>query len=175
MSLLPILRRGAAMLLAFAVHACTQYDGEDSHTVELPSRAGFSPVSGVIEQRCGTLDCHGAPARNLRVYGVYGLRADGSSVTGSPDTTEEEVDATYASMLGLDPEALSRVLSGAEAPSRWIVLSKSTGRESHEGGARLPEGSAGHRCVVSWITGEEDASTCAEDVFGPEPRAGDTW
>jgi len=154
--------------------ACTRYDGE-THAVDLPPRATFSPVSGVLESRCGTLDCHGAPARNMRIYGVFGLRANGNAVTGNPDTTEEDLDATYESVTGVDPEALSRVLAGAEDPSRWIVLSKGTGRESHVGEARLPSGSAGHRCLVEWATGGEDLSSCSEDDFGPEPAEGETW
>jgi hypothetical protein len=164
----------AALLLSSGT-ACTRY-GDQTSVVELPSRDTFSPVSGVLETRCGSLDCHGAPARNLRVYGVHGLRGDGSSVTGSPDTTDEEIDATYESVTGIDPEVLSRVLSGDEEdPSRWIVLSKGTEREAHVGGARLPPGSAGHRCIVSWATGGEDLSSCTEDVFGPEPRDGEAW
>jgi hypothetical protein len=164
------------MALVLAVSAaCNRHGDGESLVVELPSRDTFSPVSAVLEGRCGSLDCHGAPARNLRIYGVYGLRANGSSVTGNPDTTDEEIGETYSSVTGIDPEGLSRVLAGAEDPSRWIVLSKGTGREAHTGEARLPVGSAGHRCVVSWATGEGDPSSCAEDVFGPEARDGETW
>lgn len=163
-----------ACALLLAASACTRYE-DDPHVVEAPSREGFARVSGVLESRCGSLDCHGAPARNLRIYGVYGLRVDGSFVTGNPDTTEEEVNATYDSVIGVDPEAVSRVHAGAEDPAVWIVLSKGRGRESHTGGARLPSGSAGDRCIVSWVTGEDDLSSCAEDSFGPEPREGESW
>jgi hypothetical protein len=163
-----------ATLLPCIGTACTGY-GHETHVVERPSRDTFSPVSGVLETRCGSLDCHGAPARNLRVYGVYGLRADGSSVTGNPDTTDEEIDLTYESVTGIDPEALKRAMGEGEDPSRWVVLSKGSGREAHVGGARLPSGSAGYRCIVSWVTGQEDLSSCTEDDFGPEPKDGETW
>jgi hypothetical protein len=155
--------------------ACTRYQGDERHVLRLPAAETFPPVSGVLEARCGSLDCHGAPARNLRVYGVNGLRANGRHTTGNADTTEEEVDATYESVTGVEPEVLARVLAGIEQPDVWIVLSKATHREAHEGGNRLPTDGAGYRCVASWVTGEGDASACAEDVFGPEPREGETW
>jgi len=47
--------------------ACVPFDPAD------PGDA-FVIVSEVVERRCGTLDCHGQPARPLRIYGNAGLR-----------------------------------------------------------------------------------------------------
>lgn len=56
--------------------ACVPFDPAD------PADA-FVIVSEVLERRCGTLDCHGQPARPLRLYGNAGLRRP------EPDTGTE--------------------------------------------------------------------------------------
>ena len=166
----------AMALASLGAPACTRYDDDRTVSVTPPPRATFAPLSGVLEAHCGTLDCHGSPARNLRVYGVHGLRANGGTVTGGADTTEEDVDATYESVVGVDPENLGVVFAeGGRDPERWLVMRKSRGVEHHEGGTPLPSGSAGDRCLVAWLSGAEDGGACLEDVFGPEPRNGDTW
>lgn len=136
-----------------------------------PSREDFSAVSSVLERRCGGLDCHGAPARSMRVFGFYGLRLDGRDVPGGADTTEIEVDATYESIVSIDPELLSRVVAnqGREA-ERWLVLSKGRRREAHTGGARLELGTPADDCVLSWVSGALDIDACAGDDFSaPQP------
>jgi hypothetical protein len=47
--------------------ACSPFDPQD------PTDP-FVNVSEVVERRCATLDCHGQPARPLRLYGNAGLR-----------------------------------------------------------------------------------------------------
>ncbi|MEZ4297845.1 MAG: hypothetical protein R3B70_23010 [Polyangiaceae bacterium] len=47
--------------------ACVPFDPLDSDDA-------FVSVSEVLERRCATLDCHGAIARPLRLYGNAGLR-----------------------------------------------------------------------------------------------------
>ena len=47
--------------------ACVPFDPADPDDP-------FVVVSEVLERRCGTLDCHGQPARPLRIYGNTGLR-----------------------------------------------------------------------------------------------------
>jgi len=123
------------------------------------------------------LDCHGAPARNLRVYGKRGLRFDGSHVTGAMvDTTPSEIGATYQSLLGLQPEMLSQVFAErGRDPQRWIVITKARGLENHVGKDRLPSGSPGDRCLVTWASGTLDKAACGADAFGPVPRAGEVW
>jgi hypothetical protein len=163
-------------LSAVILGACTQYESGRTLSITPPPRDTFAPVSAVLEGHCGTLDCHGSPARNLRIYGVHGLRATGDSVTGSPDTTEQDIDATYESIVSVDPQSLGAVFAeGGREPERWLVTRKARGSESHKGGARLPIGSAGDRCLVAWVSGAEDGGDCATDVFGPEPKNGQTW
>jgi len=141
-----------------------------------PSAKDFAAVSSVLERRCGGLDCHGSPARNLRIYGIYGLRLDGRDVTGGADTTDAEVTATYVSVLSVDPETLSRVTANQGAgEERWLVLSKGRNREAHVGGARLSVGTPGDDCLISWLAGKVDVSACADDTLSPVPREGEVW
>jgi len=163
-----------AVAFALGAVACTHYDADPGEPLPVPARDTFSPVSAMMEARCGTLDCHGSPARNMRVYGVYGLRADGNSVTGTPDTTEADVDATYESVVSIDPEVLSAVYAHGDDPSKWIVLANARGIRAHTGGTRITTGSAADECLVAWIM-DDDTAVCSEDEFGPVPRDGETW
>ena len=170
-------RRCAAIAgCALSAFACTRYGDDPTVVLSVPSRDGFDAVDAVLEPHCGSLDCHGGPARNFRVYGVYGLRRNGSDVTGGLDTTEAEVTATYEAIVGVDPEALSAVFRDhGRNPERWLVVRKARGLENHTGGTPLPAGSHGDRCLQSWIAGTQDESSCSEDVFGPVPREGGSW
>jgi hypothetical protein len=165
-----------AFPLALALSSCSQIDGDARVVQHAPSRDELPLVSTVLEPRCGTLDCHGGPARSLRIYGRFGLRARGDHAPGEPDTTEEELDQTYLSLVGIDPEGLDVVLhAGGRSPERFLVISKARGVEKHEGGRALEAGSAGDRCLVSWVGGHVDEAACAEHVYGPTPREGETW
>lgn len=156
--------RVIAALVSLAALGCAR--SESDVLLGAPSRDDFSAVSSVLERRCGGLDCHGAPARNLRVFGVYGLRLNGSDVPGGVDTTAAEVGATYESVVTIDPELLSRVVaSRGEGAERWLVLSKGRQRETHEGGARLAPGTPPDDCVLSWVSGNLDIDACASDDF----------
>jgi len=166
-----------ALAGAVGIPACSAYSGEATISLPTPPRESFALLSSVLEPHCGTLDCHGGPARNFRVYGKKGLRALGNDTTGAAsDTNEAEVRATYESIVSIDPEVLSRVFQehGLD-PQRWIVVSKARGVEHHVGGTAFAEGSPGDRCLVSWVSGALDPAACAADVFGPMPRPGATW
>jgi hypothetical protein len=168
----------ASMALAglLAVTGCSSYAGGSTTSLSTPPRESFGLVSSVLEPHCGTLDCHGSPARNFRVYGEKGLRARGGDKTGTA-TNESDVDATYQSIVSIDPEVLARVFAErGRDPGRWIVISKARGREAHVGGVAFAEGSPGDRCLVSWASGALDPASCNADFFGP-PRAdgGLTW
>ncbi|HEX4340526.1 MAG TPA: hypothetical protein VH062_31675 [Polyangiaceae bacterium] len=169
-------RRLLLVACAFVAVACDRYGDEARTTVAVPSRDGFESVDVILEPHCGTLDCHGNPARNFRVYGAYGLRANGADVTGIPDTTVLDVDATYDAIVSLDPETLAAVFrEHGQKPERFIVVAKARGLEHHTGGTRLPAGSDGDRCLVSWLAGKLDEERCNADVFGPLPLDGGTW
>ena len=141
-----------------------------------PHKSEFAAVSSVLEQRCGGLDCHGEPARSLRIFGVYGLRLDGSDVPGGRDTTPDEVDATFQSLVTIDPERLSQVSAAkGEGAETWLPLSKGRGREAHKGGTRLEPGSPADQCLLSWLADKIDFDACAGDDFGPKPLPGESW
>lgn len=166
---------GMAALWMF-LGACGDQDPSPRAPLPLPPSESFAAVSSVLQPNCGTLDCHGSPVRNFRVYGERGLRADGASNVGTSDTTPAEIEATYESIVTLEPERLSDAfLRRGEGIERWLVVSKARGRERHVGGIRLPAGSPGDRCLVSWASGAFDPSACTADVFGPIPREGETW
>ena len=135
--------------------------------------------SGQLGARAALRDSrlHGGPARNFRVYGKRGLRANGNDTTSAAnDTNESDVEGTYELIVSIDPEVLSRVFQEkGRDPERWIVVSKARGLEKHVGGTPFAEGSAGDRCLVSWVGGALDPAACASDVFGPTPRPGETW
>ncbi|MFO0739799.1 MAG: hypothetical protein U0270_28125 [Labilithrix sp.] len=172
-----MIRRGMAVGgLWAALLDCSAHDAAPSPVLPLPPEDSFAVVSSVLEPNCGTLDCHGSSARNLRIYGKRGLRADGRTSVGDGDTTPEEIHETFRSIVSLEPERLSEVFTRrGEGVERWLVVSKARGRERHIGGIRLPEGSAGDRCLVTWASGSVDASACTSDVFGPIPLPGETW
>jgi hypothetical protein len=149
----------------FASVACSQ-TAEETTSLRVPTRTRFSLVSSVLETRCGTLDCHGGAERNLRLYGVFGLRENGLDTTGGVDTTEREIEANFASLSGIEPEVLSRVVAErGTAPERWIVIAKGRDLQEHEGGARLIQGEPADDCVVSWLSGEVDGDLCIADEF----------
>jgi hypothetical protein len=169
-----------ALASIVATAGCSNYAGNSTATLSTPTRDNFGLVSSVLEPHCGTLDCHGSPARNFRVYGEKGLRARGGDKTGTA-TSESDVDATYESIVSIDPEVLARIFEeGGHDPWRWIVISKARGREAHVGGVAFSEGSPGDRCLVSWAGGMLDPASCNADFFGP-PRVdagiegGTTW
>lgn len=139
-----------------------------------PERATFDRVDDMLQTTCGTLDCHGQIGRNLRLYGARGLRLDpkGNSAEGS--TTAREYDQSYWSVIGLEPEITSSVVADKGAqPERLALFRKARGVERHKGGTLCPPGSAGDRCLVSWMAGKVDLAACKEVSERPRPIAPD--
>lgn len=131
-----------------------------------PSRADFAFVAPVLSRRCGTLDCHGSPYRNLRVYGYGGQRLGGSG-TLTPDApnwlTPEEVDATYDSVVSLEPEIMREVVeAGGANPERLTFLRKGRGTEDHKGKQRIVAGDPSDACITSWLAGSVNRASCDE-------------
>jgi hypothetical protein len=116
------------------------------------SHESFSPVGDYLENRCGTLDCHGQSGRNLRIWGCEGMRLDEDTSPASclTPTTEEEYQATYRSLVALEPQVISTVYAGcapyADAgastyppgeschPELLTFMRKARGTEAHKGG-----------------------------------------
>ncbi len=132
-----------------------------------PGEFRSAGVSTVLERRCGSLDCHGAVGRNLRLYSERGLRlppsdtvpAEGGAAPatpGSAPTTIDEVSANYLSVMSLEPEQTNKVLDGAD-PYTLLLVKKPLEIEKHKGGPALKRGDDAEKCIVSWLT--RDLST----------------
>jgi hypothetical protein len=156
---------GAALaaLSAAALAACAAPPTDvGTTTVTAPDRASFPVVSDFLAHRCGTLDCHGSTSRGLRLYGNEGLRLDPKSRPSSkPNTTAAEYDANFASVVGLEPELTSAVVSSAGAqPERLTLVRKARGSEAHKGGVLIVIGDDQDVCVISWLAGKTDVAAC---------------
>jgi hypothetical protein len=151
-------------MAACAVVACVSVSSDPRVTETLPDRASFTPVSDLLDHRCGTLDCHGVTYRNLRIYGREGLRfAADARPSSMPNTTKEEYDATYQSLVSLEPEIMSAVVNDHGAsPERLTFVRKARGTEEHKGLALWQEGDPADVCVTSWLAGHTDAAICAQ-------------
>jgi hypothetical protein len=163
------------VLLAFGIGACGSPPASDSTVVILaPSFDEFSTkkptsdpmlkpaaVGNMLENRCGTLDCHGGIGRNLRLYGKTGLRL-GNGVSGLEEDTADELVADYNSVIGLEPEIMSTVVAeGGANPDRLTILRKARGTEHHKGGTIFAIGDDRDVCFTSWLAGNADADACA--------------
>ena len=128
-----------------------------------PSGEAFTPVSGVLERRCGTLDCHGSIYRPLRIYGQGGLRIPGvSNYSGGAPTTTNELTANYQAAISLEPEIMQLVLSKDDYPDQLTLIRKPLLLEKHKGGPVLSRQSAGYKCLVNWLAPQAgfDVKTC---------------
>ncbi len=125
--------------------------------IEAPpySETSFKPLGDFLVYRCGTLDCHGQPGRNLRIWGANGMRLDpeasANSDFGGPPTTNDEYVATYRSLVGLEPQVMTTVWTGCQGqngpdggadypppevchPELLTFVQKARGTEKHKGG-----------------------------------------
>ena len=148
-----------AVLLVIAL-ACAPTQTRTSEVV--PDRASFPVVADLLVHRCGTLDCHGQTSRNMRLYGNLGLRlAPGDKPVSKGATTSAEYDEDFASVVGLEPEIMSSVVSaGGAQPDRLTFVRKARGAENHKGGTLWTAGDAQDRCVTSWLAGATDVADC---------------
>lgn len=159
-------RASALLVLALALAACA-VPATDARVVEtLPDRELFAPVARVLVRHCGTLDCHGSVARNLRLYGDEGLRWARSDRPLMPEcTTADELEQDYTSLVGLEPETLSAVVAEHGArPERLTFVRKALGLEAHDGGTVFQPDSDGDVCLRSWLTGQTDVDACQRAV-----------
>ena len=72
-----------ALALARAASGCAFPDTTGTVSSVCADRASFDAVSPFVEAGCGTIDCHGAPSRPLRVMGYSGLRLSSSDHSGA--------------------------------------------------------------------------------------------
>jgi hypothetical protein len=155
--LVPLL---GGILLSFA---CVTTSADPRVIERTPDRASFPVVSDLLDHRCGTLDCHGVTYRNLRIYGREGLRLAATDRPSSKvgTTSVAEYDATFESLVALEPETMSAVITeGGAQPERLTFVRKARGTEDHKGLAIWQQGGPEDVCVTSWLAGKIDTATC---------------
>jgi hypothetical protein len=164
----------ALALTASATGSCALPTQDKAKGGPVPDKASFvdNGVSTFMERRCGSLDCHGQPGRPLRLYSEWGLRLkakeDGSR--DSSQTTEDEQNENYLSVVGLEPENLARCYkTKGEDRATFQLLQKPLGIEGggirHKGGAviRDTQSDPGWLCLFGWASGGEvDKDQCAQ-------------
>lgn len=170
-------RRALIVVPLLLAGACNATDkGELERSVSTRARPGTfrsAAVSTVFEKRCGSLDCHGSASQNMRIYSSRGLRLpnDAGIVTGTGDTTLEEVTANYQSILTLEPDETNAVLEGGD-PYSLLIVKKPLAIESHKGGQVIRRGDDAERCIVSWLKEDAlapvDVTACAAAAIFPK-------
>ena len=158
--------------LAVAGAACvTASDGARIQET-VPDRTSFPVVADLLGNRCGTLDCHGVTYRNFRIYGREGLRAAaGDRPSSKPGTTTPaEYDGTFQSLVALEPEIMSQVVTekGAAA-ERLTLIRKARGTEDHKGLAIWAIGSPEDVCLTSWLANKVETAICVAALQNPSP------
>jgi hypothetical protein len=162
----------SGVVLAACVAGCA---GPSSHeeVLVLPSEEAFAAVGHVFGAHCGTLDCHGDPARNLRVYGINGQRLDATDVPGFRGSSPAELLATYDSIVAIQPELLSAIVkAGGGSAGDWLVLGKARGELHHAGGQQFVPGQPADTGVLWWLASRVDdafRAACEQGavVFAP--------
>ena len=160
--------RWLPVLAALAQGCAAAPDDGARVAIVAPALATFPPVATFLEQRCGTLDCHGQVGRNLRLYGFDGLRLSAADVPGGGPTTSDEMDADFRSLVALEPEILAAVMAdGGARPERLTLVRKGRGTEHHKGGALVMPGDAQDLCLLGWLASAVDAVACADALKVP--------
>jgi hypothetical protein len=170
----------AALLVLVGCHPIAPTDAEasgalDPNALLAPARIGFDKVADALVGTCGTLDCHGHPARNLRLYGSHGMRLRPLDDPGGAPTSAAERDADYWSVTGLEPEVIDSVVrAGGDRPERLSLFRKGLGIEKHKGGTVALVGGALDRCLRSWLQGKTNEPSCEAAVPRRETPATET-
>jgi len=150
------------VLAALLLLGCDVPSSTAQFTEQVPDRASFPDVAQAMVAHCGTLDCHGTPYRNMRIYGNTGLRWLATDQTLNPPcTTSAEVDQDFDSVVGFEPEAMSAVVAQHGAnPDLLTMVRKARGIESHKGGTVMKPGDDLDTCITSWLADNTQTSAC---------------
>jgi hypothetical protein len=162
---------GAFALLALG-NACSVDSGAVS-PLALPDKDQFinQGVDTFMQRRCGALDCHGQVGRPLRIYSPNGLRLnDGPNGTrDNRGIQPNESAANYYSVVGLEPEEISRCLVTQGAFIDFLLLKKPLGLDQggvrHKGGSVLRSTDTGFDCLLGWASGTVDPAKCADAIM----------
>ena len=154
-----------SLICAFgaALVACVTVSEDARVEPKQPDRQSFPVVADLLARRCGSLDCHGTHARNLRIFSGQGLRyaATDRPTSHANSTTVAEYDEDFLSVVGLEPEILGQVVTEAGTqPERLTLVRKARNTEHHKGGLLLRVGDNADRCITSWLAGSVDATAC---------------
>jgi hypothetical protein len=159
-----------ALVFAVVNAGCVVLSPAPGDRVEIiaPSEDSFPPVGLFLVHRCGSLDCHGTPARNLRLYGQAGQRLDPMAVPGSGPTTMDELEQDYRSVVALEPELMAAVVAQHGAhPERLTLVRKPFGLEDHAGGTLMKAGDDQANCLLSWLSESVDTTACQDALMTP--------
>ncbi len=151
------------------VFACASPPSNARFVETPPDRAQFAPVGQMFVVTCGTLDCHGTIARNFRIWGNIGMRLAPTDLPSAlTQTSTAETDATFESLVGLEPELMSAVVKeGGKSPDRLTFLRKARGTEAHKPGQIITEGDDRDVCITSWLAGSTDTTACTKALTYP--------
>jgi hypothetical protein len=164
----------AAWAAAIAAACARAPDPGEVAPLRLPDRDAFvdGGVSDFMARRCGALDCHGDVARPMRLYGKEGLRlAIVDAARDDRPTTRDERIANYRSVVGLEPEEISKsVETGGDYVGFMLFdkpLSIEGGGVRHKGGPvlRASDSDPGWVCLRSWVEGKVDPQSCRDATF----------
>lgn len=167
----------AAVLASFAVAAvavaigCNFAPADEREGVVGPDLGQFETagVGDYLDHRCGSMDCHGEATRNMVLYGCYGLRLDpneaglapGCRASGGLNTQSQEYEASYRSIVALEPAVMTAVVNGGGAhPELLTLIRKARGWDAHKGGALVTPGDDQDVCLTSWLAGNADSTAC---------------
>jgi hypothetical protein len=169
-------RRQVAMAItaiATTLLACgsdlSNTSAEPSGSLAVPPRAGFEIVADAMQLHCGTLDCHGQAGRNMRFYGQFGMRLAPPDDPLSEPTHGPEYDATYVSVVGLEPEIMSKVASHQAPVDALAMVRKARGVEHHKGGQLQLVGDPLDVCMIGWLAGPLARDACDDAVHAQRP------
>lgn len=164
----------AAAAVVLLGSACvTSVDSGVVSPLALPDKQQFfdQGVDLFMEKRCGALDCHGQIGRPLRIYSQNGLRMVDGNKQGARDTrptTPEELQANYYSVVGLEPEEISKSRVSQGAFTDFLLLKKPLSIEGggvrHKGGPVIRSTDSGFECLITWISGNANKAKCDDGV-----------
>jgi hypothetical protein len=163
----------AATVTLLASACSSTPSSEDRIILTGPSTADFTAsiggVDAVFERRCGSLDCHGAVGRAMRIYGITGgrLENDAGLSPGAGSTTAAEIAANYHSVVSLEPERMEDVVKNHADPYSLLILKKPLGLEAHKGGPAIAKGDSSETCILSWLQGQTNKTECTNGAAAP--------
>lgn len=177
-------RAHLALATLFLTFACSDAASDERIGILAPdgSEEAFGPVADYLGHRCGTGDCHGSPVRNFRIWSCKGLRLAATDVVecararGGRRTSAAEHQATYRSLVTLEPAVMSEVVAGRGAnPELLTFYRKARGIESHTGGRLVFVGDAQDVCLTSWLSGVTDLGACDDALQFPAFQGFPPW